>query len=591
MMKNQTIPVNEALINAIAPMGLEFKRNSLVVGENMGKVYGVIRYAQKLDYGWLAKITNLPSTVVTIGIKPIDNGLLVNALSKAILQKNSEAQSTKEPKEKARALKAAEDAETIMLQIDRDGETVAEMNITIMPIAKEEKFFSKLARKIESVVYSMQGGKARSLANLQKQGLQHISPTFPAIDQIETILNRIVPMSTIVGGFPFASSGYSDGTGYYVAKDHSGGLVILDLWKRGNDRTNSNLVIMGVPGVGKSTSVKHLIIAEYMIGTKVIIVDPETEYKDLCLNLNGDWINAGGSQKGRLNPLQVRPAPKDDDDDESLNELAVHFKTLDVFFSLYLPSLTDRYKAILKQALVELYANFNITWETDIKTLRADQFPTFTDLFHLLQQKKEKEFEELMLLLHDITFGADSFLWNGHSTIETSSRIVCLDTHRLQNTSENVKRTQYFNILSWAWEQMSQNRDQKVILVCDEAYLMIDPKVPESLGFLRNVAKRARKYEAALWVISHSVVDFLAEQVKVYGQALMDSPALKLIMGTDGQNLKETKALYNLTDAEVELLESKRRAHGLLMVGSKRMHVKFEISDYKFQYMGKAGGR
>ena len=47
----ETVPVNEALLNVITPMGLEIKKNSLVVGENVGKVYGVIRYPQKVDYG------------------------------------------------------------------------------------------------------------------------------------------------------------------------------------------------------------------------------------------------------------------------------------------------------------------------------------------------------------------------------------------------------------------------------------------------------------------------------------------------------------------------------------------------------------
>ena len=65
----------------------------------------------------------------------------------------------------------------------------------------------------------------------------------------------------------------------------------------------------------------------------------------------------------------------------------------------------------------------------------------------------------------------------------------------------------------------------------------------------------------------------------------------KILFGTDGQNLEETDKLYNLTEAERELLESKRRGHALFMIGSKRLHVNFEIPDYKWAYFGKAGGR
>lgn len=85
--------------------------------------------------------------------------------------------------------------------------------------------------------------------------------------------------------------------------------------------------------------------------------------------------------------------------------------------------------------------------------------------------------------------------------------------------------------------------------------------------------------------------DFLAPEVKMYGQALLDIPCYKILMGCDGKNLQETKDLYNLTDAEQELLESKRRGHALFIIGSKRLHVNFEIPAYKFSYMGKAGGR
>lgn len=110
---------------------------------------------------------------------------------------------------------------------------------------------------------------------------------------------------------------------------------------------------------------------------------------------------------------------------------------------------------------------------------------------------------------------------------------------------------------------MSRNRDEKVLLICDEAYLMIDPKVPQSLVFLRNCAKRARKYEVGLVIISHSVVDFLDPTTKMYGQALLDIPCYKVLFGADGQNLKELCELYNLTEAEKELLFAKKRAVAL----------------------------
>lgn len=598
------IPVNEALLNVITPMGLEFRRNSLVIGENTGKVYGIIRYPQKVDYGWLSKITNIPSTVVTVDIKPIDNGTLINSISKSIIQNRGIADSAKDPLTRQRAEKAAEDGEKIMLRIDRDGETVALMGISVMPVAKDDKQFTRVCRRTEGAL-NIQKCKARTLANLQKEGFQNIAPSYSANGRIEEIISRIIPMSTFVGGFPFAASGFNDGSGYYFGKDTAGGLVVVDTWKRGNDRTNSNMVVMGVAGVGKSTAVKHIMLSEYMKGTKLIIIDPESEYKELCRNLNGDWINAGGGRDGMLNPLQIRSAPRDDeteterlyvDEGNGMSDMALHIKTLEVFFNLYLPSLTDMQKAILKQSVIELYNRWNISWDTDVRKLKPTDFPVFSDLHKLISDKADEDkaqsvCRDLALLLNDISFGSDSFLWNGHTNIKARSRCVCLDTHSLQGTSDNVKRTQYFNLLGWSWEQMSADRTERVLLICDEAYLMIDSNVPQSLVFLRNVEKRARKYEAGLVIISHSVVDFLAPEIKMYGQALLDIPCFKLLMGCDGKNLQETRELYNLTDAETELLESKRRGHALFVIGSKRLHINFEIPSYKFSYMGTAGGR
>ena len=597
---------NSALLNVITPVGLEFQKNSLSIGENIGKIYGLIRYPQKVDAEWLSKITNIPATIVSIGFKPVDNATLISAISRSVVQQRGFAEGAKDPLSRQRAEKAAEDGEKIIMQIDREGETVGLMSVQVCPIAGDDKTFKKVCRRAESIV-SVMKCKMRVIPNLQKECFQHLSPSFPANGKIESILQKIVPLSTFVGGFPFASSGFNDGEGYYFAQDANGGLVIVDVWKRGGDRTNSNFVVMGNSGVGKSTAIKHILMSEYMKGTKILVVDPESEYKDLCYNLGGDWINAVGGAGGRFNPLQVRPSPRDDESEKEadrlyrdegygMNDLALHMKNLEIFFSLYIPSLTDMQKAVLKKCLVELYQRFGITWNTDVAKLKPTDFPIFSDLYKLVKEKADTEkdrqaYADLSLLLYDIAEGSDRFIWNGHSTIATDSPFICLDTNALQETSDSIKRTQYFNLLTYCWEQMSRNREERVLLICDEAYLMIDQKVPQSLVYLRNVMKRARKYEGALGIISHSVIDFLSESIKQYGQALLDIPCYKLLMGTDGPNLKETAKLYDLTEAEQELLLARKRGHALFMVGAKRLHISFEIPDYKMFYMGKAGGR
>lgn len=594
------------LINLISPMGYEVKRNSLIIGENTCKIYGMVKYPQKVDYGWLSKITNLPGTMVGITFNPLDNGAFITGLSRSSVQHRSTAEAAKDPLIRQRAYNAAEDSERLMLQIDREGETVGTMLLSIMSMAKNTRELEVVTRRAESTIATLKG-KLRLLANLQEQAFRSLSPYHTRDDIIEKTLERIMPMSAFVGGFPFSSSGYNDGSGYYFGRDHAGGLVIVDPWKRGNDRTNTNFTITGVAGVGKSTVVKHIALSEYMKGSKIIFLDPEGEYKALTKSLGGDWINAGGASNGRINPLQIRPTPVSEEDDYYKDEgygmgpMALYMKSLEIFFSLYLPSLTEKQKALLKRLLIKLYNKFGITWTTDINLMDPQSFPTIKDLHELIEEKlkeakengssKMEDYEELALLLWDMAHGSDAFLWNGYTTIKSQSRCLCLDTHELQNTGDHIKRTQYFNLLTWCWQLMSQDRKERVLLIADEAYLMIDPAVPQSLVFLRNVEKRARKYEAGIAIVSHSVVDFLDPRIKMYGQALLDIPCFKILMGSDGQNLKETKDLYDLTEAEEQLIAQKKRGTALVVIGSKRLQVNFEIPEYKLSYMGSAGGR
>ncbi len=405
--------------------------------------------------------------------------------------------------------------------------------------------------------------------------------------------------------FHFGGGGLNDGKGFYLAKDTNGGVVILDTWKRGLDRTNSNFVVMGTSGVGKSTAVKHILLNEFMRGTKLILIDPERESKMLCQNLGGDWINVAGKNGQMINPLQIRPVPLDDDDEEivgikdeghGLGAMALHIQTIRPFFKLLFPEITHSQMSVLTNCLEKVYNKFNIFWETDITKLLPTDFPIMKDLYEYISDEiKELEKTNINLsdyktvqgLLRDVAVGADSEIFNGYTTVNSTSKCIVLDTFNLQNSDERIKKAQYYNILTYSWEQMSKNKDERVLLSCDEAYLMIDPQVPQSLIFLRNIAKRCRKYNGGIIIISHSVVDFLDPSIKMYGQAILDMACYKILMGADGQNLEEMKTLYKLTEAEEDLIYARQMGVALFMAGTSRLSVKFDIFPYEFKYFEK----
>lgn len=463
--------------------------------------------------------------------------------------------------------------------------------------------------------------KLLNLKYKQLQAMKCIAPYGTPDRIVAQYGERNMPISTFLGGFPMASAGINDPDGYFLGRtSRTNRMIILNQWMRNNDRVNSNWFISGLPGSGKSTAIKKILTCEYAFGARVIILDPEEEYVDLAdhPDINGDVIDCAGGTSGRINPLQVRYVPRiteDDlsagenlkdyfiyDDSEGISDLALHIQNLRVFFKLYFGS--DNFdagiKTALEECLIEVYQDFNITWDTEIAFLKPEDYPIIRDLYNKVEEKsknkdlsqyKQSVYDKLKDLLYSIAYGADQFIWNGPTTINPQSDYVVLNCSRLLELDDNVKRAQFFNLTSWSWHEMSKDRSQRVIFNIDEGYLFVDPDYPDLMKFVRNVSKRDRKYEASLMFITHSAVDILDPAVKRFGQAIMDNSCYRFVMGTDGKNLQETAALFNLTEGEQTILASKSRGVGILFAGSVRLDMRVEVSNEMLAMFGKRGGR
>lgn len=609
MSKKDTIPVNTHIIDAICPMAIEFGPSQFWFGENLAKVITVTNFPSRVKIGWLSRIANMEGVTCSIHLTPSNSSKLIENISKSIGELAGRINAGGKAITVQRAEQQYKDAMKLLKMIDQEQQNVFYVTVVIMVFAKDQDTLDKKTKKIISALAGS-SMKGRSVIFRQEDSLLAVSPYGICPQSIKDVADRNMPVSTIAGSFPFSVSGLNDGRGYIFGKDSTGGIILIDTWKRGDDRTNSNWTILGLPGVGKSTAVKHIFLNEWSQGTKVILIDPEREYKDLCDNLSGQWINCGGGKGGRINPLQVKDVPIDEEDESSkgrlykdegrgIGPLALHFQTLRTFFKLYLKSIDEIDIAILEEILEELYKSKGIEWDTDTRLVPNEQYPIMEDLYNLVVEKSEacvkpnqqERLDKLAILLRRSAIGADAAMFNGHTTIEANSDFIVLDTFDLQEADDTIKRAQYFNILTWGWQQISKNRDEQVLLGVDEAYLIIDTDVPQALQFLRNVSKRIRKYSGGLAVISHSAVDFLDPAVKRFGQALLDNACFKFFMGTDGKNLKELSEIMDLTENEQELLAEKKRKHGLLIAGSKRIHAIVEVADFELELFGSGGGR
>jgi len=591
-----------SLIDTISPMALDFTPKSMIYGDQYARVLVITAYAPGGHAAWMAKVANMPGVVCSIHMSPADPHALLESIkksmgeNKAILQNGADAITTEE------ALQKYNSGKTLLKKISNEQQAVFNFTALLFIYANDLDTLDRKTRQVEAALAGA-GMRGRIAMLKQEEGLISSGPWCKLSDDIFYIGARPIHSETVAASFPFIDSSINDGKGFILGRDNDGGIILIDMWKRGGDRTNANWTILGKPGTGKSTAIKKILTNEFAQGTKIIIIDPEREYKELCNNLGGSWIDCGGGIKGRINPLQVRSVPLDDEDEEDKlypdelvkkGPLALHMHFLRTFFKLYLKGITEVQLAAMEQLLADLYINdFNIPWDVDPKTIPNDKWPIISDLYNKVKEQAKVEpeyFKDISKLLWRIAEGADSAIWNGHTTINLDSDFIVLDTHELINADETLQRAQYYNILSFAWNNISIDRQMQILLGCDEGYLLIDEDNPDTVKYIRNISKRIRKYMGGLMFITHNTVDLNSANLRQYGQALLDNPCFKLIFGLGENDLAALTKIMKLSEAEFDMLSKSKRGNALLVAGSKRVHAIVELASFEKELFGKGGG-
>lgn len=532
---------------------------------------------------------------------PANSNELGDALSRSIRSATGEALAERDVRKSKKLARQADDADALLDRIDAKNELIGQACIITMPFASSMEELEEACSTTKNL-FSAQRLVIKPLGMLQREGFKCLTPYNLMPPIINQCYMRLMPLFSLMGGSPMAINSYQDANGIYFAKTASGNIVSLDMWYRGKDRTNSNFFVLGYPGIGKSTLVKHIIQIEIMKGTKILVIDPESEYREIVDYLGGQVFYAGGGD-AKINMLQVRNAPDDDDDEQGEklyknvqqkgSVLAMHLKNVENIFRSYMIDAPEIEFAMLEKSLIELYRKFDITWFTDCSKMPADKFPVVSDLYEYVgaQMQDNDAMTELYGRLYSMAQGCDQFIFNGHTNVDLSNQIISFDTNSLQGQSDSIKRAQYMNLLSLCWEITSRDRDEKVMLLCDEGYLMVDAKLPQALMLLRNYSKRCRKVEGSLGFITHSVIDLMGDSIRQYGQPIMDNSTYKFLLGAEGRNLKELTDLYHLTEKQQDILMNSEQRRGLGIIGNTSMHLHFDLPQYKLDNMGKGGGR
>ncbi|MBO8169074.1 MAG: ATP-binding protein [Thermoanaerobacteraceae bacterium] len=571
-----------ALIDLIAPPALGFNRFDTVFGDQVAQVKVVLDFPPAVDKAWLSRLANMPGVALSFHMVPSDPMDLLKALNKSVQEYTSRLHAGGDALSQSRWEQSLNNAKELLKKVDQESQKVYKTVLVILVVAPNAEELARRSREVEAACAGA-GMKARTAVFRQEDGLKAAAPFGILPGDMEEFAGKEMPAETIAASYPWTASGVNHGHGTVIGRDSSGGLILIDRWEppEGSGITNPNMNILGTSGGGKSFAVKTILLREYALGARILILDPEREYRKMCRELGGTWINAVGG-KSIINPLEIRPVPDIDPDDEEENEksrgpLASHLQRLKTFFQLYLPGLDDIERAELEDALLEAYRQKGIEWET--RPEAVDQWPTVKDVYEQLKSKR------LSVLFKSAVEGADSSLWLGQTSIPPISDFTVLDIRDLTDAADEVRKAQYFNILSYAWDLVREGRatGKKTFLVVDEAWLLADPNTPQAIGFLRDLSKRIRKYQGCLVIVTQNIVDFLAPELARLGQPVITNASQKLLMRQESRDLEALQELFKLSEAEVDLLANARKGEGLLLAGNQRVHTKIEAAPHEFE--------
>ena len=604
--KKDATGITRSFKEKVAPNGLKINEKDLLLGDAYVSVVTLRTYPSIVGVGWLGAVANVNHTRMTITISPMDTFEISNTLKKSMSEVKSKMMNVNDYNDQILLHNQMDDYTELVNRIDREHEKFSLLTINFLCYGETKEAMEKTKKELKTTL-SAYGMGGADLMFEQERSLKMCLPTM--YKDLEKEFGLPIPMMTTASSFPFIFQNLQDdGDAMMIGNDSLGSLLFFDLWKRTNKRNNSNAVIIGKSGSGKSTLIKKLVRGNWCRGSKIIVIDPEREYKDLCENVDGSWIDCGTGSSGIINPLEVRRGSEDLEDDKKIvnNDLSRHFQTFRTFIKYYLQDLNAYELTKIEEILIEVYKDKGIDFETDLSKLKSEDYPIMQDLYDkvvktLKDAKANKEarnviesLEKISSMLKKSTIGADARIFNGHSSInvDKDSDFIVLDIHSLVDSDEGILKTQFFNILSWCWNEISRDRNEQVILVCDEAHLLIDPNNKDGIDFLKRTAKRIRKYNGSLWIISQNLIDFCSQGIERFGQVIIDNSAYILVMAQGQKEIEAVQKMMKLSESEIQFLTTASRGQGLFVISQDtRLPIQIHLRDEEKELFGNAGGR
>ena len=542
-----------SLQDIIAPIDLEVDFNQLQMGDYYFKTFFISGYPRFVGPNWLSPIVNFENSLrISTFYYPVDSKTILEKLKKKIGEMEATLYTQMEERKVIDAslkVKLA-DAQQLQDSIAEGSEKFFHFAMYITIFAPNEELLEKYARNVTSTLAAM-SVTAKQATLLQEPGFISTQPL--GLDKM--YITRNMDTTSLATTFPFVSSELTMDHGImYGVNLHNNSLVVFDRF----DLENANSVVFATSGAGKSYFVKLEAIRSLMMGTDVIVIDPEREYEDLSKSVDGLYISFSQDQGHKMNPFELSGISGGDDEDD---ELRMKMLSLLGFFKVMFEGLTNVESSILDRALILTYREKGINY--DPKT-QSKQPPMLEDLYKVLKGMAEPEAHDLSRRMEKYIVGSGAGIFNEASNFEINNSFTVFSVRDLQ---DELKPLAMYLMLDFIWTRIRKDQKRRLLIV-DEAWYMMQRE--DSARFMYSIAKRARKYYLGLTTITQDVADFMKNDM---GKAIISNSSIQMLMKQSPSAIEKLQKVFNLSDGEKNFLLSCDRGQGLFFAGSNHVGI------------------
>ncbi len=544
------------LRDLIAPSALHVNQNSIEISGKIARSFFVLSYPRFISANWLSQVISLDVPMdMSMFIYPLDTEEIMDKLRSKVGQlqstiaMNEEKGNVRDPMLET----AYRDVETLRDKLQQGTERYFRFSLYFTIYAESQKQLDEASASLESLL----GAKLIVTKQAILQMEQGFNSTLPlGNDELAVATNmNTEPLSTT---FPFVSSELTSNDGIlYGINRHNNSLILFDRFQM----ENANSVVFAKSGAGKSYAIKLEILRSMMLGTDVIVIDPENEYKHLSEAVGGSFLTISLNSDSRVNPFDLPKAVEGESNEDMLRSAVINLLGL---MNLMLGKLNPTEEAIMDRALWETYAKKDITPGVSFENVEP---PTMQDLVEILGGMVGGE--SLAQRLTKYTEGTFSGIFNQQTNVNLTNQLVVFSVRDLEDTLRPIA---IYVVLNYIWNVVRSSLRRRLMII-DEAWWMMQHE--DSARFLFGIAKRARKYYLGVTTITQDVSDFLQSP---YGKPIVTNSSIQMLLKQSPAAIEAIAETFFLTEGEKYLLLESEVGEGIFFAGLKHVAIKIIAS-------------